>query len=81
MRGLLAWHVLATRPGLFNAYVIVDASVSWNHGQVVDEVEKALRSTVICPGVYLGLKAVFDDYQLPNRPDWTPGQVDEWDAR
>lgn len=131
--GLLAWHALATRPGLFQAYVIVDASVFWNHGQVVDEVEKAVRSsrppkarvfwvrdqiphevwfpenvrlkalvdaapspvtritflelpdeshaTVVYPGAYLGLKAVFDDYRLPNRPDWTMTQVEAWYTR
>ena len=131
--GLLAWHALATRPGLFHGYVIADASVFWNHGQVVDEVEKALRSTrppkarvfwvrdqiprevwfpenvrlkalvdaapspatrmtflelpdeshatVIYPGAYLGLKAVFDDYRLPNRSDWTLAEVVAWYAR
>lgn len=42
--GMVAWHALATRPALFQSYLIVDGSVFWNHGQVVDEVERALGS-------------------------------------
>ncbi len=47
--GMVAWHALATRPTLFRSYLIVDGSVFWNHGQVVDEVERALKSAAPPP--------------------------------
>ncbi len=47
--GMVAWHALATRPTLFRGYLIVDGSVFWNHGQVVDEVERALKSATPPP--------------------------------
>lgn len=130
--GMVAWHVLATRPSLFQSYVIVDGSVFWNDGQVVDELEDALTSpappqarvfwvrdaiphevwfpenhrlkalvdrppsavtritfheepnethgTVVYPGTYLGLKALFADYRAEARPDWTITQIDEYYA-
>ncbi len=46
---MVAWHALATRPTLFRGYLIVDGSVFWNHGQVVDEVERALKSATPPP--------------------------------
>ena len=47
--GMVAWHALATRPTLFRGYLIVDGSVFWNHRQVVDEVERALKSATPPP--------------------------------
>lgn len=37
--GLFAWHSLASKPQLFQAYVILDASVFWDDGMVVKEVK------------------------------------------
>ena len=37
--GLFAIHALTAKPNLFNAYIAIDPTLSWNSGAVVEEAE------------------------------------------
>ncbi len=41
--GIFAWHSLASRPQLFQSYLILDASVFWDNGAVVKEVKEFFK--------------------------------------
>lgn len=41
--GIFAWHSLASRPQLFQSYLILDASVFWDNGIVVKEVKEFFK--------------------------------------
>ena len=43
--GLFAIHSLTAKPKLFNAYIVIDPSLSWNHGAVVAEAEAFFSKT------------------------------------
>jgi pimeloyl-ACP methyl ester carboxylesterase len=38
--GLFAVHALIRKPALFNAYVVIDPTVSWNNGAEIDRAER-----------------------------------------
>ncbi|MFT3915243.1 MAG: alpha/beta hydrolase-fold protein [Anaeromyxobacteraceae bacterium] len=42
--GLFALHALATRPGLFRAYLTVSPSVPWDRGMVLDALEALVKA-------------------------------------
>ena len=43
--GAFAVHALATRPELFNAYIVIDANLQWNNGGLVSQAEAFLAKT------------------------------------
>lgn len=45
--GLFAWHSLASRPQLFQSYLILDASVFWDNGVVVKEVKEFFKQNPV----------------------------------
>lgn len=48
--GLFAIHALTTKPKLFNAYVAIDPTLSWNGGAVVAQAESFFSKTRELPG-------------------------------
>ena len=41
--GIFAWHSLASKPQLFQSYLILDASIFWDNGVVVKEVKEFFK--------------------------------------
>ncbi len=43
--GLFAAYVFSTSPAVFNAYLAIDPSLSWDNGAVVEQIDSVLSST------------------------------------